>query len=45
MKNTGLKIPEKDQTHVTVVLLDFYRANIIGTFNSFSNSLFSVLVS
>ena len=42
MKNTGLKIPEKDQTYVKVVFSDYYRAKILG--KSFS-ILLSMLVS
>jgi len=29
MKNTGLKIPEKEQTYVKVGFSDYYRANNI----------------
>jgi len=41
MKNTGLKVPGKDQTYVRVGFLDNYRAKIIG--KSFSTSLFQML--
>ena len=30
MKNTGLKIPEKDQTYVKVGFSNYYKAKIIG---------------